>query len=242
MNYCQPWPERRDRRVPCPQFWSFFTTVCPDFTTSEQKSQASCQPTSAPNMHEQCQIVLSTCTNYELLSALTWNKGQKGVLSSVLAFFHHCVPRFPHIWTEVSSKLSTNIWIETTLSMSNCPFHMYQLWTVISSDLKQGSEGCPVLSFGIFSPLCAQISPHLNWSLQKVVNQHLHRNNIANVKLSFLYVPTMNYYQLWPERRVRRVSCPQFWPFFTTVRPKLPTSELKSPASCQPTSAWKQCY
>jgi len=118
---------------------------------------------------------------------------------------------------------------------------MYQLWTVINPDLKEGLEGCPVLSFDLFSPLCAQISPHLNRSLKQVVNQHLHQTCMSNIKLSFLHVPTMNYYQLWPERRVRRVSCPQFWPFFTTVRPNLPTSELKSPASCQPTSAWKQC-
>jgi len=213
-----------------------------------------------------------------------------------------CVAKSPHIWTEVSSKLSTNICIETILPISNCPFHMYQLWTIISSDLKEGLEGCPVLSFCLFSQPCSQISPHLNWSLQQVLNHHLHQTCktniklsfpymyplwtiiisdlkeglegcpvlsfclfsqpcsqisphlnlslqqvlnhhlhqtcITNIKLSFLYVPTMNYYHLWPERRVRRVSCPQFWPFFPHyVWPNLPTSKLKSPASCQPTSA-----
>jgi len=178
---------------------------------------------------------------------------------------------------------------------------MYQLWTFINSDLKEGLKGCPVLSFCLFSQPCSQISPHLNLSLQQVLNHHVHQTCITNIKVSFLYVPTMNYYHLWPERRVRRVSCPQFWPFFptmcgqisphlnwslqqvvnqhlhrnnmtnikltfpcvpavnyyqlwpkrrvrmvscpqflsifTTMFQDFPTSELKSPASCQPTSA-----
>jgi len=92
---------------------------------------------------------------------------------------------------------------------------MYQLWIIIYSDLKQGLEGCPVLSFDLFLPPCAQISPHLNWSLQQVVNQHLHQTCITNIKLSVLHVPTMNFYQLWPERWVKRVSCPQFLSFFS---------------------------
>jgi len=83
---------------------------------------------------------------------------------------------------------------------------MYQLWTFINSDLKEGLKGCPVLSFCLFSQPCSQISPHPNWSLQQVVNQHLHQTCITNIKLSVLYVPTMNYYLLWPETRVRR--CP----------------------------------
>jgi len=148
-----------------------------------------------------------------------------------------CVAKSPHIWTEVSSKLSTNICIETILPISNCPFHMYQLWTIISSDLKEGLEGCPVLSFCLFSQPCSKISPHPNWSLQQVVNQHLHQTCITNIKLSVLYVPTMNFYQLWPERWVKRVSCPQFLSFFTTMFPDFPTSKLKSPASSQPSSA-----
>jgi len=76
MNCCQLWPERRVRRVSCPQFWPVFTTVWPDFPTSELQSPSSCEPTSAQKQCCQCQIVLSTCANCELLWTLTWKKGQ----------------------------------------------------------------------------------------------------------------------------------------------------------------------
>jgi len=115
--------------------------------------------------------------------------------------FHHCVTQCTHFWTEVSSYLSTKIRKEQNASMSNFLFYMCQLQSAVTSDLKEGLEGCPVLCFDLFLPLCGPISPLLNWSLQPVVNQDLHRIKLLTTTICC---------HLWSERRVRRVSCPVF--------------------------------
>jgi len=102
----------------------------------------------------------------EVVQLAHWHEWSEGCPVLSFDLFYHCVPRFPHIWTEVSSKLSTNMCTKHAWPMSNSPFCMYQLWTVICSDLKEGLEGCPVLSFGLFSPPRGKIFPHLNFLLQ----------------------------------------------------------------------------
>ena len=195
----------------------FFTAMCTDFPTPELKSAVNCKPRSALNKNWQCQTFFSTCINCNLLSTLTWKKGWKGVLSSVLAFFTLMHPDFPFLnwslqqvvnqdlhgmkivniklpflhasstigchlwperrarrvscpvfffhqclaqfWNEVSSKLSTKICMKKKLSTSNCLFCMHQPQHVVTSDMKEGSEGCPVLCFGLFHQCVAQF-PH----------------------------------------------------------------------------------
>jgi len=85
----QPWHKRRVRRISHHTHWSFFTTMWPDLPTSVPKCLASCQPKSALNMCNQCQIVISVCTNCDLL---TQNEGWKGALSPVLVIFCHAWP------------------------------------------------------------------------------------------------------------------------------------------------------
>jgi len=103
--------------------------------------------------------------------------------------------------------------------MSNYLFCVHQLQSIVNSDLKEGLEGCLITCLGLFSPLWGQSSPHLNWSLHQVLNQHLHRKNIANVKLPFLHVSTIICCQLWHDRKVHHHM---FWSFFTAICPISP--------------------
>jgi len=162
MNFYQLWPERWVKRVSCPQFLSFFSQPCSQISPH---LNLSLQQVLNHHLHQTCitNIKLSfpyvPAVNYYQL----WPDKRVRRLSCFWfwSFFHHLVPRFPHIWTKVSSKLSTNICTEHAKPISNCPFYMYPLWTIFISDLKEGLEGCPVLRFGLFSPLCVAKSPHI---------------------------------------------------------------------------------
>jgi len=74
----QLWRGRMGRMVLSPLFWSFFITVEPNLPNSELKHLATCQPKSAPNAHNQCQISIPTSCNCNLISTLTWWRELKG--------------------------------------------------------------------------------------------------------------------------------------------------------------------
>jgi len=106
--------------------------------------------------------------------------------------------QFPHIWTEVSIKFSTNICIEKMLPMSNYLFYMYQLQSIVNSDVTEGLEGCLITCFGLFSQPCTIHPEFLTselkspWSCQPkfAPNMHNQYQTVIFVYTNYELLPT----------------------------------------------------
>jgi len=101
--------------VHCLLFTCFLTVVCPNCPSSTLSSLATCQTKSAPKTHNQCKIVMSKCSNYNLSQHHLWNDGKVRMvpsMSPVLLIFDSCAPKFTQFCTLVSGNLPNKICTE----------------------------------------------------------------------------------------------------------------------------------